>query len=294
MNTVLCIYHKNCADGFAGATVLNRALRSSCHIDFYAGVHGGEKPEIKKGQYSTIYFVDFSYDPETILEYSQLAENVVILDHHESAMKSMSDVDLPINVHTHFDMDKSGAVITFEYFYIDVLVPLFLEYIQDHDLWKHQLSNSKEVSAGIYSLDFNFDEWESMIFSYDEEQVIENLRKRGEIILSYRQDEIDNMIEKGKYRCMFDGFDVPCINVPHSFASDVGSILSKNEHFAVCWERQSNGYKISLRSQTGYGMNVADIAKKFGGGGHPNAAGIYLSFMDFVRYEMNDMFNISG
>ena len=38
-------------------------------------------------------------------------------------------------------------------------------------------------------------------------------------------------------------------------------------------EAGNNGYKLSLRSKT---VNVAEIARSFGGGGHKNASGCML------------------
>lgn len=53
----LCIYHGNCADGFAGAWVVRRALGED-RVDFYPGVYQEPPPDVTDRD---VIIVDFSY-----------------------------------------------------------------------------------------------------------------------------------------------------------------------------------------------------------------------------------------
>jgi nanoRNase/pAp phosphatase (c-di-AMP/oligoRNAs hydrolase) len=69
------------------------------------------------------------------------------------------------------------------------------------------------------------------------------------------------------------GYTVPVLNAPHFMASDLAGELSEGHPFAATYYIDSTGkYIYSLRSREG-GIDVSDIAKSFGGGGHAAAAG---------------------
>ena len=72
------------------------------------------------------------------------------------------------------------------------------------------------------------------------------------------------------------GYRVPVVNVPYHYASDCADAMLKAEPgapFCASWFRRADGrIQYSLRSRDDR-MDVSEIAKKFGGGGHRNAAG---------------------
>jgi nanoRNase/pAp phosphatase (c-di-AMP/oligoRNAs hydrolase) len=80
-------------------------------------------------------------------------------------------------------------------------------------------------------------------------------------------------INSGKRRMVIGGVNVPVCNAPYSMASDTGNLLSKGEPFAATYTDLGDGRRsFSLRSSD-EGADVSVVAKKYGGGGHRNAAG---------------------
>lgn len=82
--------------------------------------------------------------------------------------------------------------------------------------------------------------------------------------------EIGRLARRG----LIDGHEVPLCNCPPMFASEVGHWLLEENPFAsfvACYSDQGKSRGYSLRSQDGR-LNVSEIARKFGGGGHRNAA----------------------
>jgi len=130
MKSDLCIYHGNCADGFTAAWVVRNALGEE-NVDFVPGFYhiplhitmnqffgnnneaGAEWYDVIDG-YDTVYLVDFSYKRPVLSELAQICKRIVIIDHHKTAQQDL--VDLPANVECHFDMDHSGAMLTWMYF----------------------------------------------------------------------------------------------------------------------------------------------------------------------------------
>jgi oligoribonuclease NrnB/cAMP/cGMP phosphodiesterase (DHH superfamily) len=81
------------------------------------------------------------------------------------------------------------------------------------------------------------------------------------------------------------GHNVPMANLPYTLTSDAGHLLAKGEPFAGCYWDTPKGRVFSLRSQDD-GLDVSEIAKQYGGGGHKNASGFRLSYADAMKLEV--------
>lgn len=261
-----CIYHSNCADGFGAAVAVQRGLGIE-NVEFYAGTHGSPAPDVTGRE---VIFVDFSYKRDVILNMAKQAENILVLDHHKSAEKDL--VNLPDNVEVHFDMTKSGAVLAWEYFNPDLKIPQLLLHIQDRDLWKFELDGTNEIQSCLFSYPYDFEIWEKLLDSDPQE-----LRAEGEVISRKQTKDILEFIEGAAYRATIAGYDVPILNAPYFWSSEAGHILGKDEPFAACYWDTPSGRVFSLRSAED-GVDVSEIAVKFGGGGHKHAAGFKINY----------------
>ena len=74
-----------------------------------------------------------------------------------------------------------------------------------------------------------------------------------------------------------DGKDILVVNASH-WMSEIGARLSPDCDFAMIWyyDHEDKRIKVSLRSFHDT-VDVSEIAKKFGGGGHKKAAGFTLN-----------------
>lgn len=270
----LCIYHHACADGFAAAWAIRRALGDQ--VEFHPGIYGQQPPDVTG---RAVILADFSYKRPALLELAKQASTVLILDHHETARDDLQD--LPPNVLTVFDMARSGAVIAWQAFFPDTSPPLLFDYVQDRDLWQFKLPNSREVTAALYSYPFEFDVWDQLM-----EGSILPLISEGRAILRKHQGDVAALIKATARRAWFGTVDVPIANVPYMFASDVGHELSKGEAFSATYYDDENGRRFSLRSSP-EGANVAKIAEAFGGGGHAHAAGFRMTREEAIDFELS-------
>ncbi len=73
------------------------------------------------------------------------------------------------------------------------------------------------------------------------------------------------------------GHVVPVANLPYVFSSDAGHLMAKGKPFAACYYDTPTGREFSLRS-TDEGLDVSEIAKMYGGGGHRNASGFRVPY----------------
>lgn len=262
------LYHADCPDGFGAAYSAWKHFGSKA--TYLPVQHNHAMPELRVG--SEVYLVDFCYPKDALLSIVAQAKKVQVLDHHVSAQKEL--VDLPTaqypNLSIHFDMNKSGAVLTWEHFHPDKPVPEFLYYIQDKDLWQFKLPLSKEFSASLRCYEMRFDLWDTLVGKTQE------LCKDGIMLMRY-QTQLVNKMCNNMFLTEIAGYKVPTVN-SGVLQSEIGNqlcTLYPESPFSVVFF-ETEGRKIfSLRSVGEFDVSL--IAKQHGGGGHKNAAGFVVN-----------------
>ena len=255
------IYHANCNDGFGAAYSAWKLLGN--RAEYHAASHGSSPPDVTGKK---VVILDFSYNNATTKALIEQAEELWVIDHHKSNMVELHDIS-----NTHFDMTKSGAMLAWEYFHPGKEPPKFISYIQDRDLWQWELPYSKEFSAAFDMVPWNFDEYEK----FEDDSVFDDAVKRGSYILAYSKTVIKKVCDKATKR-RYKEYDVMVVNSSH-WMSEIGATLAKDCDFAMIWyyDHDASIYKVSLRAFHDT-MDVSEIAKSFGGGGHRKAGGFVL------------------
>jgi uncharacterized protein len=258
----LCIYHGTCFDGFTAAWIVRRYYGQQ--VDFHAGVYGKEPPDVKQRK---VILVDFSYKRPVMEEIIRWADHVTILDHHKTAEADLADLK---HAKIVFDMDRSGAGITWDFFFPDKPRPALINYVEDRDLWRFALPKSREVHSALASYEYDFDVWTELM-----ERPIESFFQDGETLERKHLQDIRALLPVVTREMVIGGHRVPVANMPITMTSDAGNQLAKGQPFGVCYWDTPTGRVFSLRS-TAEGIDVSEIAKAYGGGGHRNAAGFEM------------------
>lgn len=254
----LCIYHKNCSDGLAAALAVHERYGD---IEFIPAQYG-DAPIVVDGR--NVIIVDFSYKRSVLLEMKNKAESLVVIDHHKTAKDELADLDFCI-----FNMEKCGAVLTWEHLFPAKPIPKLFEYVQDRDLWTWELPHSKEVSAALRSLKPWISEWRPFL----NDELIEELVTDGFAILRYQKRCEEIALASPAQTVRIAGHEVPCRNSTH-LISEICGEMAKGYPFAAVYFDTTDGKRVfSLRSREPRGIDVSAIAKQYGGGGHPAAAG---------------------
>lgn len=255
------IYHANCTDGFGSAYAAWKLLGN--RAVYYACSHGNQPPDVTG---KNVVILDFSFNNKTTKEMIEKADNLLVIDHHKSAMVELHDIS-----NTLFDMNKSGATLSWEWFHPGKEPPKFIQYITDRDLWRWELPYSKEFSAAFDMVPFEFEEFEK----FEDDSVFDDAVKRGSYILAYSKTVIKKVCDKAVNK-KIDGHHVMVVNSSH-WMSEIGAKLAPDCDFALIWYYDHNvaAIKVSLRAFHDH-VDVSEISKKFGGGGHKKAAGFVL------------------
>ena len=281
----ICIYHGNCADGFGAAWVVRLALGDG--VEFHAGTYQDPPPDVAGRD---VLMVDFSYKRPVLEEMARSANSILILDHHKTAAEELADLreppdDMPelrgwlpsSGVYATFDMNRSGAGITWDHFKLGPRPPL-IDHIEDRDLWRFALDGTREIQACIFSHPYDFEVWDRLMVAD-----LDDMRREGEAIERKHFKDIDELLGVVTRRMVIGGHNVPMANLPYTLTSDAGHELAQGEPFAGCYWDTPEGRVFSLRS-TDEGLDVSDIAKQYGGGGHRNASGFRVAFDWLERF----------
>jgi oligoribonuclease NrnB/cAMP/cGMP phosphodiesterase (DHH superfamily) len=182
-------------------------------------------------------------------------------------------------------MNRSGAVMTYEHFFPDEEVPEFFLYIQDRDLWRFDLPQSKEFSAALESYKFDFKVWDGLI------DKVADLKEEGVAVLKHMSARIEMICNQVYYTDLLGYEDIPCVNTT-VYWSEVGDYLKKkfpDAPFVSCYHETSAGKrKWSLRCKEDF--NVAELAETVGGGGHAQASG-FIEDISEDQYNEPRVFN---
>lgn len=307
----LCIYHGNCADGFGSAWAVRHALGDD--IDFHAGVHQNPPPDVTGRD---VVLVDFSYKRDVVAEMRAKATSILILDHHKSAQEDLQNfIDIgqwtgKVNWRRHlenvaqddmenahgtvyvlFDMDRSGAGITWDFFH-DAPRPKLIDHIEDRDLWKFELEGTREIQAAVFSHPYDFEVWDRLMVAD-----LGELRREGEAIERKHHKDVAELVGVCKRSLRIGGHVVPAASLPYTLTSDAGHLMCRPidealhgvnvPPFAVCYWDTPEGRVFSLRSDDKWGaIDVSEIAKQYGGGGHKNAAGFRVTLEEARSFEL--------
>lgn len=281
------IYHKNCADGFASAWVMRRFYQlvdKGPRPEYFGATHG-DLPPLELCLNAVVWLVDFCYKKDDMDDLVAVADKVIVLDHHKTAKDTLDrmvyvKLEDRFDFHTLddgwqlgvcFDLERSGAGITWDFMFPRDQRPALISRIEDRDLWKFELPGTKEIQATVFSHPYEFEEWD-LLFN----EKLQALYDEGVGILRKQKKDIKEMIDAAVQRMEIGGHDVPVLNVPYMWGSDACHILAEGEPFAAYyWD--SDGYRnFGLRSRE-QGLDVSKIAEQYGGGGHKHSAGFRVA-----------------
>lgn len=290
----LVLYHKGCVDGWCSAWVARRAFMEQAEFpgdwfdtaQFVPWDYQTPPPSIEDYEGRAVYILDFSFDRPVLKEMIKHAAKLVLLDHHKTAKaaleglpEELTEEGIQIPVEIVFDMEKSGALLSWEYFFPErkKAVPWIIRYVMDRDLWTWQLPLSGAVNAALYSYPFDFDLWCNL----NRYASHTSLAEQGKHILRFQNKCVERGIKYAR-EVTLAGYKVLAYNTPF-FQSEIAGALAEGRPFGVCWSQEQDGrYRFDLRSRED-GVDVGQIAKQFGGGGHKHSAGFKVWEFPFSK-----------
>lgn len=269
----IILYHNACPDGWTAAYIAKMRYPEA---ELMPRDHGLEPP-YKEVEGKDVLVVDFSWRTrEQNDKMASLAKSFHILDHHRTAQAVLEGAP-----YVMFDMNRSGAGLTWDCLFrknwFSDIRPWYVDYVEDRDLWRHQLPNSKEANAYIGTLPMTMEAWNSLSQT-SIEQAVELGRGALAHIEHYVREAV-KQAQSGVLNLKSKQYSVLLVNIPYLNVSEVGHALAQKVDVGIGWFERGDGMiQFSLRSIGD--IDVSEIAKAFGGGGHKNAAGFQFSLIE--------------
>ena len=299
------IFHKNCLDGFSSFIILTSTDFIADNAIIYPDIPSAKEPPPSL-ENKNIIIMDVAYKKNVLEQIFQEANYVLFIDHHITIRNDVLQLITIYDKHlVVYDNTKSGASLTFEYFYPNKKFPWFIKYIEDNDIgrWKYKYTIDFILAIHVnYPLDLsneNIERWNKL---YDNKEV-RRLIKLGKRYAEYEdfllninskkytlelfpsekifQDFKDYFNKPGQYK-------VAVVNNSCPSASALGKkiVITIDCDFAMIWSLHLDKKEIiiSFRSKD---VDVGEIAKIFGGGGHTNASACSIPLS---KYNITDLF----
>ena len=277
----VCFYHAGCPDGFGAAWALWRAWGASASY-----IPRGHDDVVRPGRHkgALVVFADIATDNDTLRTLGEEAGKLIVLDHHVSALRRFeAEPGLADGLRSrghviHFDLSHSGAILAWMYFHPDVPPPDLLRYVEDQDLWRFALPASEEVNAAITSHPRTFEAWEALV-----KTPIEKLASDGESIVRANRMDIEHTLHNAHPICL-DELRLEAVNSVH-LRSRLGHELASRAACGVpCGAvYRILGHRVNVSIYSIGEFDVAELAARFGGGGHRNAAGFNVSLAEWLE-----------
>lgn len=267
---ILCFYHANCTDGAAAAAVIERKYPGAECVPV---IHGEAIQHSVPGK--KVFIVDFSFPAEVLSKMKAEAAEVLWYDHHKTALPIRDQIGWG-----EIDLSESGASLTWKKEFPDQSLPRILAYVKDKDLYEWKLPDSRAVSMDLRNtsglLDPKSPKWMELIDHLDDAK-FRRIVERGEHALEAQRLRILNGAKNG-FQLDFHGHRAFAVNWSLE-ASDMGEYIYAELGYevAIIFYYSGKVWNFSLRSDR---VDVSELAKLYGGGGHPGAAGFRQDNLD--------------
>jgi oligoribonuclease NrnB/cAMP/cGMP phosphodiesterase (DHH superfamily) len=231
--------------------------------------------QIEPGE--TVYIVDFSVPPEMMTRLLSVTDDVHWIDHHKTSIQMYDGYLRDIPGLRVLD-SPSGCECTWRYLYPDVAIPRGVELIGDRDTWTWKYGDeTKYFHFGLQAKETSPESpiW-GFLFSPDTgNEIVEDMIRAGHAISCYDENRWAEYKKNLAFEVSFEGYR--CIAMNSGMCGS--QAFGENDYdIMIPFVRCADKHTVSLYSTK---IDVSEIAKKYGGGGHVKAAGFTCKELPF-------------
>jgi oligoribonuclease NrnB/cAMP/cGMP phosphodiesterase (DHH superfamily) len=292
----MLIIHHNDNDGRLAAAIVAKYWDTRLSVRYlemdYKDAFDPFK-EVIAGEYVAI--VDFSIKPDEMLNLLKITPVVVWLDHHKTAIDRYADFGIEIKG-IREEGKRAGCALAWDYFAQnydeDALAgthyphPLVVDLISDYDTWTLADDRSKPLNYGMQTVDTSPTSgiWQKLLRSDDETLAFV---EGGRFVLNFVQNRGKELAASYGYMAYLpnEGKDNARLFVMHNPnpGMDWFWLLREREGIDAFARVAFDGkrYVVSLYSEGK--VDVGELCKQYGGGGHPGAAGFDCLALPFLQ-----------
>lgn len=296
----MIVLHHNDLDGYCSAAIVyvwagaDTKGFSAIEMDYAKPV---PFDRIKPNE--RVWIVDFSISVADMHKLLSITQDVIWIDHHKTAIEKMKGVQYAYHGIDLPGVRKDGEAaceLTWKYIHwwsqrglppVDlsntgVAVPRVVRLLGDYDTWTMQYPESVPFQEGMKMLNLAIDDARWMdLFTCEQGGVYGDGRPLPEVdmtapivedgrkLIRYRDAYCGKMVNAYGYETVFHGHTCYVANVYGFGSLAFGDKMGQYDICAACIY-DGNKWTVSLYSKQ---IDVSEICKAHGGGGHKGAAG---------------------
>jgi oligoribonuclease NrnB/cAMP/cGMP phosphodiesterase (DHH superfamily) len=271
----ICLYHDD-PDGCCAAAIVRRALGGKLFL--FPLEIGDPIPWDSIEKNEQVVLVDYSLPPEE-MQRLKSDRKLVWVDHHKTSLARLGEAmaDVP----GERSLDAAACVLTWRTFFPEDPIPQAVSLIGDRDIWQMAYPETRAFSEGLFQEQIeptNDRLWEPLLD--DDEARVRQLIERGRVLYDARLKSIKDVVFRYGFVTSFEGHTTMVVN--HRGNGDMGEYIRKAGYeLAYCYvEVVRNGLLQTTVTLYSDQIDVSEIARKFGGGGHRGAAGFQFTRTD--------------
>lgn len=303
-----CFYHVD-QDGIVSGFYVRKACEQRGLAfepeDFRKINYGMKFPFHDIEQDEFVFIVDYSIEPEEMWQLLSITKNVFWIDHHQSTIEAYKDFKCDVKGIRITGAGISGANLTWLYFKemcdenwkqvektghkrVKALlgryergIPMLAKYTAMWDTFSWDKKSEDHVKKFHYAFEsYDFDAMSLLLNElngdlgiYYQERLIDDMMEDGLAIEDYLSSTAKQYLRAYGFETTFEGHKVYAINRALINSDFFESIDASKYDMFIGFSFNGSMWEYQLRSAEQDKVNVYELAVKYGGGGHPNAAG---------------------
>ena len=274
---MICFYHKSDFDGKCSGHIVSLKYPDVNLVPIDYG-DDYNLDNIPFGE--TVCIVDFSFPPEEMYKLSKHC-NLIWIDHHKTAIENSR-----IPEHNYDKLcsgiRKDGIAacqLCWEYFFPKENIPEYVMLLAKYDIWDINYNNNVipfQFGLELEETDIRYVDNIFTILSNQEKtgtkQKLYEIIDAGFIINKYEKEKNKKICSSSIFKVNIEGFNLLALNNATGDSNIFESVSSQEHDGFLLFRRKKNNWTITFYTDK-KNIDVSEIAKKFGGGGHRKAAG---------------------
>ena len=267
----ICFYHSPCNDGEMAKNIWK--LKHPKTV-FFPWIHSNENDNLKfLNIFEKEHIVFLDYCPKK--EYLNNKNKYLIIDHHQNAINNIVEND---NIKLYCDIKRSGCMLTWDYLFPNTPYPISVFHIGNADIFN--FSDKETEAFSLFYKNFNLSPNELLNLKKDD-GIYEKIIIGGvNLIAKYKITALTyfyiykteyEYINSNKYKVLLINCDQYNLN---KYLIEIAKINFEDYNILKIKRKKGDKIYYSLRSLDGTPVDI--LARKYGGNGHPMAAGYTL------------------
>jgi len=283
---MICFHH-NDLDGRCAAAIVNKWRRQrevEGQRAVFVELDYKDRPPVKEiCKDEQVVIVDFSFKPEVMQKVFEITDKIIWCDHHKTAADYNYGKELE-GIRDFRDKQRAGCEVTWDYFFGHNPYPKAVFLTGDRDCWRWKGGQeTAQFNQGMKLYDNSPESqfWSILLDEHnpDNKILLQDICNQGQTCLLFRDSFCKDYADSYGFETEFDGYKAFALGI-YMFGSEAFGEKFKQYPLCLSYVYDGRHWTVGLYSDE---IDVGEIARKHGGGGHKGAAGFVCDQLPFNK-----------